>query len=1265
MKEPLTQNEDIEVLLTSYLLGELGDADIQRVELALREDPDLRVMAKELEASISVLRQAAFAGLDENKSEQQAPKKLSADRRVDLLALLRQEDTSNSIIKISTTRRIPWFVPMGIAACLILLLSAYSFMLQTRSPMMDAVGAAGRMVALSDLSLSNTAELFSNSMTPFGLEGESKVRAIELDFKEGESSDDYFEDYSASIPSRKMAHGAITQSQVDQPMALWDESGSALGVSGESERFRYESKNERLSGAFKDVELRFAAKEPAVSFGRQTRAAVQRNNSSSSSPDTSSDINENLIDQLGAIQMDQDKQSNLGLMSMPTSDGPKAKVESKSLPRVKSLEDSMKSGTRYGMAGSVEEAERDFEAKDGLDANEAVPRSVVREEPLLERGFRRQWGFQTPSDESRLLDGKQQESQVELRKAPAPRPNIETLEKGVGQSLVKRFASAQFGTESFGELSEAEGLSLGFREESSSATVANGVVNHFNFFAAPSEPTANFDDQAQTKPTPTASVDFDATVQNFSGGQAGEGKPGPIAGSRIFNKTENLARGGYRGGDLGGGAGMRVEATGGVDYGFKKMESGNEKRASKSNENLFAEYSDGRMASPEPSIEPITGLPDSDSFSASVNVIQIMDGAVPESDDLLAYGLQVNRELSDHGIVSDFSAHSSNSEWNRPLDVEPVEGFYRGRMLGEQQLLEQNETVTVEQIALGDTPVLGKAFTASIDAKSDDVMRRLETRSASKRLAELAPAREKVVREEPTMKYRIAQGLPELKQLEQQSLSQPTSSAQTTLLGTELSTVSDLGRESVLDALTIDLKRKSSDSKPASASNVDHRPEQEASVESTSTFSLNVSDVSFKLAKAALEQGQLPDPESIRSEQFLNAFDYRDPAPYSNQPIGFHSEQARHPFAHHRDVVRFALQTAASGRVSDRPMHLTILLDNSGSMQRSDRREILRQALNVLSQQLTSQDKISVVSFARTARLWVDGVAGGSPVLLLEKVNNLIPQGGTNIEEALNAAYEVASDHYVKNGINRVVLLTDGAANLGNVDPEVLKQKVVTERRRGIAFDCFGVGWDGLNDPLLEVLSRNGDGRYGFLNDSTDASSEFADQLAGALNVAASDVKVQVEFNPDRVRQWRQIGYARHQLTKEQFRDNTVDAAEIAAAESGNALYVIELNESGSGPVGHVRVRYRVPHTSQYREKEWTVPYRASVPASEDSSPAMKLALASGLFAEWLNGNPHAGSISIDALQKLYRSVPKTFGEDPRPYDLERMFEQVRSITGL
>jgi Mg-chelatase subunit ChlD len=461
------------------------------------------------------------------------------------------------------------------------------------------------------------------------------------------------------------------------------------------------------------------------------------------------------------------------------------------------------------------------------------------------------------------------------------------------------------------------------------------------------------------------------------------------------------------------------------------------------------------------------------------------------------------------------------------------------------------------------------------------------------------------------------------------------------------------------------LGKKRSIAKPLAGANVEYRPEQDAGDEAISTFSLNVSDVSFKLAQAALDQGQLPDPESIRSEQFLNAFDFRDPAPYSGQAIGFNWEVARHPFAHHRNVLRLALKTAATGRETGRPMSLTLLLDNSGSMERSDRREILRQALDVLSQTLSEQDKISVVSFARTARLWVDGVPGGSPGSVLEPVQKLVPQGGTNLEEALNVAYEVAQNHYLKDGVNRVILLTDGAANLGNVDPETLKQKVESERRRGVAFDCFGIGWDGLNDPMLESLSRNGDGRYAFLNDPALAGHEFAARLAGALNVAASDVKVQVEFNPGRVGNWRQIGYAKHQLTKEQFRDNTVDAAEIAASEAGNALYVIEPKESGAGPIGVVRVRFREPHTNQYQEKEWTVPYRSSIPEADESSPSMKLAMTSSLFAEWLNGNPHAGSISIGDLKRLLNGVPEIYGNDPRPQTLDRMLEQARQIGGL
>ena len=245
-----------------------------------------------------------------------------------------------------------------------------------------------------------------------------------------------------------------------------------------------------------------------------------------------------------------------------------------------------------------------------------------------------------------------------------------------------------------------------------------------------------------------------------------------------------------------------------------------------------------------------------------------------------------------------------------------------------------------------------------------------------------------------------------------------------------------------------------------------------------------------------------------------------------------------------------------------------------------------------------------------------------------------------------------------------MVLLTDGAANLGNVEPEELKQKVESYRKQGIALDCFGIGWEGYNDDLLEVLSRNGDGRYGFINTPEEAATEFAGQLVGALQVAASDVKVQVEFNPARVAAYRQIGYAKHQLKKEQFRDNTVDAAEIGAAESGNALYVVEVNPAGNGPLATVRVRFKVPGTSDYREPEWAVPYTGNAVALEQASPAMRLAAVVSGFAEWLADSPYAAEVSPDRLLGYLKNVPEVYGADGRPKRLEWMIRQAKSVAG-
>jgi Mg-chelatase subunit ChlD len=429
-----------------------------------------------------------------------------------------------------------------------------------------------------------------------------------------------------------------------------------------------------------------------------------------------------------------------------------------------------------------------------------------------------------------------------------------------------------------------------------------------------------------------------------------------------------------------------------------------------------------------------------------------------------------------------------------------------------------------------------------------------------------------------------------------------------------------------------------------------------------STFSLNVSDASFRLAGASLQNGVMPPAAGIRSEEFINAFDYRDPEPAPGAPIGFAWERAGDPFAQNRDFLRFSLKTMAQGREAGRPLNVVLLLDKSGSMERADRVAITHEALRVLGRELQAQDTLSVVVFARTARLWVDGVAGDKTAKVAGDLDGVTPEGGTNLGEAMKLAYATALRHYLANGENRVVLLTDGAANLGEVDADILKKQAVDNRKQGIALDCFGVGWDGYNDSLLETLARSGNGRYGFLNTPEEAATEFAGKLAGALRVAAADVKVQVEFNPNRVTAYRQIGYAHHQLTREQFRDNTVTAAQLGAAESGNALYAVEVNPAGDGPLCTVRVRFRAPGTSDYQERAWEVPYTGSAAPLDKASPAMRLAAVAAEFAEWLGSSPGAGDVTPERLLVYLTGVPEVYGADGRPKELQWMIRQAQRL---
>ena len=430
-----------------------------------------------------------------------------------------------------------------------------------------------------------------------------------------------------------------------------------------------------------------------------------------------------------------------------------------------------------------------------------------------------------------------------------------------------------------------------------------------------------------------------------------------------------------------------------------------------------------------------------------------------------------------------------------------------------------------------------------------------------------------------------------------------------------------------------------------------------------STFSLHVSDVSFLLAKEALLKGQLPDPDSVRPEEFYNAFDYGDPAPGPGEQIACRIEQAAHPVFQQRNLVRIAMKVASSGRGAGQPLQLTVLLDTSGSMEREDREASVQQAMKVLTSLLGQGDAITLIGFGREPRLLAEEVRGDQAGMLVDIVKRTPPEGGTNMEEALKLATQLALRHYNAGGQNRVVMLTDGAANLGDADPEQLSKLVADLRQKGVSFDTCGVGANGLNDEILEALTRKGGGRYYFLNQPEDADAGFAQELAGAFRPAAENVKMQVRFNPARVGKYRLIGFDKNRLNKEDFRNDSVTAAQLAAEEAAVALYQVQVLPEGDGELGDVFVRFRDPASGRIVEQSWTIPYDPQTPELEKASPSMQLAAAASMLAEKLRGGVAGEAVDLDALEPLMAQLRGEYAQQQRVQDLWHMFEQVRIMT--
>ncbi len=440
--------------------------------------------------------------------------------------------------------------------------------------------------------------------------------------------------------------------------------------------------------------------------------------------------------------------------------------------------------------------------------------------------------------------------------------------------------------------------------------------------------------------------------------------------------------------------------------------------------------------------------------------------------------------------------------------------------------------------------------------------------------------------------------------------------------------------------------------------------EKTAENEAFSTFSLHVSDVSFKLARAALAHGEWPEPAKVRIEEFVNAFDYGDPMPSQSEKIACCLEQSIHPFLQQRNLLRISMRTAAAGRSSKIPLRLTFLLDNSGSMERIDRQQTVRRAFALLAQQLKPIDQVTLISFARGPRLLADKVSGSQSHQLVQLIDNLPSEGGTNIEAALQLGFEKAQEQQVDNAQNRIILLTDGAVNLGDANPESLSRMVTTMRNAGIAFDAAGISAEGLNDEILEALTRQGDGRYYLLDSPEAADDGFARQIAGALRPSAKNVKVQIEFNPKRVGRYKLLGFEKHLLKQEDFSNDKVDAAEMAAAEAGVAVYQFEAKPDGEGDVGSVSVRFRDLSTGQMIENRWPIPYEADAPRPDQAAPSLRIATSAALLAAKLRGEPLGESVDLKTLSNLIAGLPDRDRNATRVQQLQLMIQQARQVSG-
>jgi Ca-activated chloride channel family protein len=452
-----------------------------------------------------------------------------------------------------------------------------------------------------------------------------------------------------------------------------------------------------------------------------------------------------------------------------------------------------------------------------------------------------------------------------------------------------------------------------------------------------------------------------------------------------------------------------------------------------------------------------------------------------------------------------------------------------------------------------------------------------------------------------------------------------------------------------------------------------------------STFSIDVDTASYAWVRASLNRNVLPQPDSVRSEELINYFRY-DYAPPRTKEAPFSTNVAvmPSPWSAGRKLVRIGIKGYSVGRSTQPRANLVFLIDTSGSMQEPNKLPLVKQSLTMLLGELQPEDTVSIVTYAGYAGTALEPTKVRDKARIEAVIDSLGAGGSTAGAEGIRQAYRLAEANLDPHGVNRVILATDGDFNVGITNQGELKGYVEREREKGVFLSVLGFGMGNYNDSLMQTLAQNGNGAAAYIDTLNEARKTLVEEAGGTLFPIAKDVKIQVEFNPAAVAEYRLIGYETRALNRDDFDNDKVDAGDVGSGQTVTALYEIvpvggrrtmgDLRysapakvASSSGEYGFVKIRYKLPNSSTSNLIATPITKAVEYPSFAAAPADARFAAAVAGFAELLRGGKYSGSLSYDDIVRIASASrgKDEFGYRSEFVQLVRAAKSARTLASL